>query len=74
MKRRDFLTSGLGAGLAAGLTGCEGPQPRERPQGVGTAVTGQRVVWRLASSFPRSLDTLYGACEDLAARVSAMSD
>lgn len=74
MKRRDFLTSGLGVGLAAGLAGCDGPQPRDRSQGVGTAATGQRVVWRLASSFPRSLDTLYGACEDLAARVSAMSD
>lgn len=72
MKRRDLLTLGLAAGA---LTACEGPQPRQRPQGeVGTAFTGQRVVWRLASSFPRSLDTLYGACEVLAERVFAMSD
>jgi TRAP-type mannitol/chloroaromatic compound transport system substrate-binding protein len=31
-------------------------------------------MWRLASSFPRSLDTIYGASEVLAERVSAMTE
>jgi TRAP-type mannitol/chloroaromatic compound transport system substrate-binding protein len=73
MKRRSFLHAALvgGAGLAAG---CDGPQPRERPEGAASVHTGNKVIWRLASSFPRSLDTLYGGAEDLAARVSAMTD
>jgi TRAP-type mannitol/chloroaromatic compound transport system substrate-binding protein len=32
------------------------------------------VQWRLASSFPSSLDTIYGAAEVLAERVEAMSE
>ena len=30
--------------------------------------------WRLASSFPKSLDTIYGAGEDFAKRVAAITD
>ena len=29
------------------------------------------IKWRLASSFPKSLDTIYGAGEDFAKRVAA---
>jgi TRAP-type mannitol/chloroaromatic compound transport system substrate-binding protein len=36
--------------------------------------TGKRVRWRLASSFPRSLDTIFGAAEVMAERVKAMTD
>lgn len=32
------------------------------------------VNWRLSSSFPRSLDTLYGSCEVLSERVKVLSD
>jgi TRAP-type mannitol/chloroaromatic compound transport system substrate-binding protein len=32
------------------------------------------VKWRLASSFPKSLDTIYGAGEDFAKRVAAITD
>ena len=35
--------------------------------------TTKRVRWRLASSFPRSLDTIYGAAEVMAERVAAMT-
>ena len=35
--------------------------------------TGERVLWRLASSYPRSLDTIYGAGEVLAEVVSNMT-
>jgi TRAP-type mannitol/chloroaromatic compound transport system substrate-binding protein len=35
--------------------------------------TGKKIRWRLASSFPSSLDTIYGAAEVLADRVREMS-
>jgi TRAP-type mannitol/chloroaromatic compound transport system substrate-binding protein len=42
--------------------------------GVAPAVHAQAAVrWRLASSFPKSLDTIFGAAEVFAARVKAMS-
>jgi TRAP-type mannitol/chloroaromatic compound transport system substrate-binding protein len=67
MERRTFLrTAGLAAiGTAAGC-GSEG--------GAAPAVhTGKRVKWRLVSSFPRSLDTIFGAAEVMAKRVEEMS-
>jgi len=73
MQRRDFINkaaTGLVAGVAAGAAvGCTGP--------AGSApgvVTSPRVKWRLASSFPRSLDTIFGASEIFADRVKAMTD
>ena len=36
--------------------------------------TSPRVTWRLASSFPNSLDTIYGASEVLARRVEQLTD
>ncbi|MFT4975996.1 MAG: TRAP-type mannitol/chloroaromatic compound transport system substrate-binding protein [Myxococcota bacterium] len=69
MDRREFLRSALVGGGAAALTGCDGGS-----SGAGPAVhTGQKVQWRLTSSFPRSLDTLFGAAELFAARVEAMT-
>src|SRR5215203_6155353 len=42
--------------------------------GIAPAVHAQAAIrWRLASSFPKSLDTLYGGAEVFAARVKAMS-
>jgi len=42
--------------------------------GVAPAVHAQAAIrWRLASSFPKSLDTIYGAAEIFAAKVKAMS-
>ncbi|QDU65521.1 TRAP transporter substrate-binding protein DctP [Engelhardtia mirabilis] len=65
--RRRLLQLGL-AGGAAALSGCGGGG------GTGPAVhTSQRVRWRLASSFPSSLDAMFGSAELLARRVAAMS-
>ncbi len=75
MKRRDFLSRlalGAAAGASVGLAGCEGPKPRSGGSS-GPALVGKRVRWRLASSFPRSLETIFGSAEVLAARVSAMT-
>jgi TRAP-type mannitol/chloroaromatic compound transport system substrate-binding protein len=76
MRRREFLKSALVGAAGVGLGGCEGPKPRA-VAGEGAAApavhTGARVQWRLASSFPRSLDTIFGAAEVLAERVAAMT-
>jgi len=63
MKRRDFLTHTT-AGIA-GATLLNAPALRAaEPQ----------VRWRLASSFPKSLDTIYGAADVLSSRVAALTD
>jgi TRAP-type mannitol/chloroaromatic compound transport system substrate-binding protein len=60
MERRSFVR---GAGLAGVLAA-----------GVAPAVHAQAAIrWRLASSFPKSLDTLYGAAEVFAKKVGEMS-
>ena len=69
MKRRDFLTAtALGT---AGLAACGAPSGSA---GAPAVHTGKKVRWRLASSFPRSLDTLWGAAEVMAERVKAMTE
>ena len=74
MKRRDFLKHAVTgtAGVAAGVTavaGCGGGEPATAD---GPAVvTTKKVRWRMASSFPRGLDTIYGAAEVLAETRSA---
>ena len=58
MQRRDFLT---GAGVAAMLP--LAAQAADLPA----------IRWRLASSFPKSLDTIYGASETLSKRIAALT-
>jgi TRAP-type mannitol/chloroaromatic compound transport system substrate-binding protein len=62
MKRRDFLTK-AGAGLAAGAAAAPA-----------LAQSAPQIRWRMASSFPKSLDTLYGTAEQIATRVSHLTD
>ncbi len=60
MERRSFVR---GAGLAGVLAA-----------GVAPAVHAQATIrWRLASSFPKSLDTLFGGAEVFAKKVSEMT-
>ncbi len=61
MERRTFLKK-TGVGLAAGLTAAPA-----------LAGTEPEIRWRLASSFPKSLDTIYGAAEMLAKRVAGLT-
>ena len=79
MDRRRFVSAGA-LGAAATLAGC-GPGPGNGRRNAGLSadgapgvVTQPRVRWRLASSFPRSTEVLYGAAELLAARVLALTD
>ncbi len=61
MKRRSFLKKAA-AGLAAGAVAAPAiAQSQSQPT----------VNWRLASSFPKSLDTIYGAAEVISKRVAA---
>jgi len=61
MQRRRFLNR-AGAGMAGILAAGSAPA---FAQGAG------EIKWRLASSFPKSLDTLYGAADALSKRVAA---
>ncbi len=60
MQRRDLIKGGV-AGLLAGLAT------------TARAADLPAVRWRLASSFPKSLDTIYGAGENLARRIGEMT-
>ena len=72
MKRREFVRkAGTGAAAGAILAGCGSPAGEE---GAAAVQTRPRVSWRLASSFPRSLDTIFGAADVLAERISALTD
>src|SRR5919199_6875751 len=62
MKRREFLQA-AGAGLAA--TAVAKPA---------IAQSMPELKWRLTSSFPKSLDTLYGAAEVFAKAVAEATD
>jgi TRAP-type mannitol/chloroaromatic compound transport system substrate-binding protein len=63
--RRRFIA---GAGVAgAGALASSMPAPA-------IAQAQPELKWRMASSFPKSLDTIYGGAEDIAAYVAAMTD
>ncbi|MCZ6597724.1 MAG: TRAP transporter substrate-binding protein [Planctomycetota bacterium] len=75
MKRRDFLRGAAAGAAAGGLASCGAGGEGADGGGGGPAVhTTKRVRWRCASSFPRSLDAMFGAAEVLALRVEEASD
>src|ERR1700730_8173726 len=62
MKRRQFLTAvGTGVALAA----------IAKPA---IAQSMPTIRWRLTASWPKSLDTIYGACESISRFVSEATD
>jgi TRAP-type mannitol/chloroaromatic compound transport system substrate-binding protein len=62
MERRSFLKK-TAAGAAVGAIAVPA-----------LAQTQPTINWRLASSFPKSLDTIYGAAETFSKRVSALTN
>ncbi len=62
MKRRSFLKT---AAIGAAASTVAAPA---------IAQSMPEIKWRLASSFPKSLDTIYGAAEVVAKRVAAATD
>src|SRR5215207_9780177 len=63
MKRREFLKS-AGVGLAASTAVAAPAIAQSMPE----------LKWRLAASWPKSLDTLYGGCEYFAKRMAEITD
>src|SRR6202163_5032544 len=63
MKRREFLKT-AGAGLAASAAVAAPAIAQSSPE----------IKWRLTSSFPKSLDTLWGAAETFAKYVGEATD
>ncbi len=64
MNKRDFLKQSAGAVLA---TSAAASIAQAQTQALPT------IKWRLASSFPKSLDTIYGGAEQFAKRVAQLS-
>jgi TRAP-type mannitol/chloroaromatic compound transport system substrate-binding protein len=62
MERRSFLKK-AGVGLAAGAVAAPA-----------IAQSQPEIKWRLASSFPKSLDTIFGAAEVISKRVAAVTN
>lgn len=73
MKRRDFLTKATAGAVGASALGACGSGVAEGPAEGSGAAQGPEINWRLATSFPRSLDIFHGACEHIAERVSALT-
>jgi TRAP-type mannitol/chloroaromatic compound transport system substrate-binding protein len=65
MKRREFLKAAGLTGVAAAATGVAMPA---------IAQSTPELKWRCTSSFPKSLDTIYGAAEIFAKAVAELSD
>ncbi len=66
MRRRDFVKS-AGLGLAASAAA-------ETIAAPAIAQTAPEIKWRLAASWPKSLDTLFGGADYLARRVAELTD
>ena len=67
MERRKFVNAAALGGAALGAVAAALPKPA-------IAQSMPEIKWRMASSFPKSLATLYGGAEYLSAHVAAMTD
>lgn len=65
MSRREFLTKGSAAAVAAGAAALSQPAVAQ--------TASDTVRWRMASSFPKSVDTLFGTAELIARRVGQIT-
>lgn len=73
MERRTFIKSAaLAATAGSVIAGCGSEATSS--SGAAAVVTQKNIRWRLISSFPRSLDTIFGAAEVFAQRVLALTE
>ncbi|MEX1183298.1 MAG: TRAP transporter substrate-binding protein [Gemmatimonadota bacterium] len=73
LDRRGFLGKAAIGAVGAAATAsaaCAGPGE----QGAANVQTRPNVQWRLASTFPRALDALYGSSERLAVKLDALTE
>lgn len=80
MNRRDFLTSvatkaasGAVIGLAAGCTFAQTPAAQEVQTAVAQDDALPEITWQMATSWPQSLDILFGGAQMFAERVNVLS-
>ncbi len=71
MERRSFLKK-AGAGLAAGASAAVASTAVSAAPAVQTGLP--EIKWRMTSSFPKSIDTLYGSSELLANRLREITN
>lgn len=64
MSRRDFLAKGGAAAVAAGTAALSAPA---------IAQTSDTVRWRMASSFPKGVEVLFGTADFIARRVGQIT-
>ncbi len=65
LTRRKFIKAASAGGAAAAATAVAAPA---------IAQSAPEIKWRLTSSFPKSLDTIYGAAEVLSKSIAEQSD
>ena len=71
MQRRKFLAT-AGATLAAGAAAVPAlSRGQTAAQTAASTAALPTIKWRLTSSFPKSLDTIFGAAETISKRVAA---
>lgn len=73
MKRRNLIRKiALGAATTYSITACQSPNP---PEPTPESTPSQPLIrWRMATSWPKSLDILFGAAEILCRRVEQMTE
>jgi TRAP-type mannitol/chloroaromatic compound transport system substrate-binding protein len=69
LDRRKFLKVAGAGGAAATVAACD-----QQPEAPAVVANMPSLTWRLTSSFPKSLDTIYGAAETFARVVGEMTD
>jgi TRAP-type mannitol/chloroaromatic compound transport system substrate-binding protein len=81
MERRSFLKEASVGAAALALAACgkeekapPGPSAPAPTAAPAVVTGGSQVSWRLASSFPKSLDTIFGAAEVISKRVASATN
>ena len=70
--RRRFMATAA-AGVAGGVLAGPGLRAEDAPANPATPSVAPEVVWRLTSSFPKTLDLMYGGAETFARTVADLT-